>query len=263
MMTFALLSGSAIAHATASNPDSEARSSVAGTIYLSQRIRFQPPDRGAPPATIGSGSRSAAIDRSIKVLVPTATDTEDEPFGLTLDDNPTLWVYVTPLDNPTAELSLRVYGFDAQPQDPLFVRQTFAMPTEAGLVALPLLPDGDTLRLDTPYEWVLSIQNENVLSSSEVASGWIERTTLEDDLMAQLDTAEMLDQVALYATEGLWHNMIDTLIQIQTTADDPAIAQVWNDVLSDAGLDAIAIEPILTCCRPSPLEDAPHDRQPE
>jgi hypothetical protein len=190
------------------------------------------------------------------VLIPTAAPEEDR-FSLTTDENPVLWVYVYPSDDPTTELSLRLYGTDPQTQELLFVRQTFEMPTEAGLMAMPLLPDGDEpLLLDTPYEWALFIQSEDDLASIPLSSGWVERTAVADDLMTQIETAEGLDAIALYAEAGLWHNTIDELIELRQTSDDPAITQAWNDVLSDAGLEAIAIDPILPCCLPTPTPES-------
>lgn len=233
------------------------RSPISNSFYLSQRIQFQPPDRGAPPATVGAGSRGTSLNIPVTVLVPTAAD---ERFSLTTDETPILWVHVIPHTDAapqSTELVLHLYGTDPQTQEPLFTRQTFATPTTAGLIAMPLLPDdADPLLLDTPYEWVLSIQDENELAYSELASGWIERAAPADDLMTQLETSDGLETVALYAEAGLWHDMIDALIKLQQTTGDPAITEAWDTVLSDVGLDAIAIEPVLPCCLPAPPSDS-------
>lgn len=220
-----------------------------GVLYISQRVQFRPADRGTPTATIGSGSRGScthAAQDELLAIAPTQPSIQQRQpvVGLTNATHPSFWVYVPELTEDAIALSLMLMRVDATQQETLIATQWFGLPTQVGVVELPLPATLPPLQPDTTYHWYVSVVCGEVdQSGNAIADGWLEYVAPEGVAQAQ----DPLVQAAVYGEAGLWYDMIDVLATLRqgSSAGDAA----WQDVLAANGLAAIATRPLY----PQPL----------
>ena len=75
--------------------------------------------------------------------------------------------------------------------------------------------------------------------------GWIQRTQLDRNLSNQIDRATPTEKVALYAGNGLWHDALTTLANLQVAKpQDPELIQDWQNLLNAIGLRELANRPL-------------------
>ncbi|MEO1378588.1 MAG: DUF928 domain-containing protein, partial [Cyanobacteria bacterium J06635_10] len=72
-------------------------------------------------------------------------------------------------------------------------------------------------------------------------------------LTERLGQATPLQQVALYAEDGIWHNSLETLAQLRLAKPkDAALLADWTSLLKSEELDNLANHPLLNCCQAVP-----------
>lgn len=100
----------------------------------------------------------------------------------------------------------------------------------------------EALQVGKEYQWFFSPQSENSSGiNTTFIHGWIERTELSPDRMSQLNNADPLTAVDLYAEAELWQDALTTLAELhQANPNNPTLEAKWNNVLTEAGLGSLA-----------------------
>jgi Domain of Unknown Function (DUF928) len=233
-------------------------------------IRFNPRPRGAPPATVGLGSRGDCLENRIDPLRVLSPEGESMAAGstpgvlTTTNPHPSFLVYVPAYDTSAQELSLRLMQVTANDEEIELYQQAFALPSRAGIVELQ--PTGSSMpemQVGQQYHWYVSMVCGLMdQSGNPVVEGWIERVVPDSTLLAQLDQATPLDKAALYGQAGIWQDTLMTLVALRRAQPlDSSLQETWNDLLRSVGLGAIANAPLLDCCQP--LGPAPNASTPD
>jgi hypothetical protein len=170
------------------------------------RVTFNPPSRGAPPATFGLGSRGSCLanrDTSLKAVVPTQSDLASDPseaLGLTTDAHPTIFVYVPEYYHSAQALSLRLMKVTEDDQETELYSQNFALPATPGIVGLSVdKPTLMPLEVGQRYHWYVSLVCDPIdRSGNAVVDGWIERIEPDAALSSQLQQSAPIDRAVLY-----------------------------------------------------------------
>jgi hypothetical protein len=164
------------------------------------------------------------------VLVP-------EHTGLTIHAQPTLYWYVSqPISRP---ISVKITSDSLA--TPL-LDTTIVPPIRAGILALPLAQYATHLATGVQYQWGLELVTDPAQPSPPLwSSGAIERVAPFPEFLAKLNQAVPSDRPALYATEGLWYDALDSLSAfIQVAPDDRSLRQHRASLLEQVGLHEAA-----------------------
>ncbi|WP_199249087.1 DUF928 domain-containing protein [[Phormidium] sp. ETS-05] len=191
---------------------------VAGTTRANQRQTntiaqgFNPPDRGAPPTTVGGASRSNCVQSEIP-LTPLVPLNNPEVKAV----NPAVFVYVPKTAATQAEVVIK------DDNDADVSRMTVALPSQPGIlqVNLPELEAGKN------YHWYFAmICNPQNRLDDVFADGWIERVQPNQ----QAD---------------LWQDTLTALAeQYHQQPGNNAISAQWQEFLNAAGHGNIANAPL-------------------
>jgi hypothetical protein len=228
-------------------------------------ITFNPPRRGAPPATVGLGSRGDCLENrsdSLSVLIPTGSSggtSSASDILVTTELRPSFFVYVPAYNDSAQSLSLRLMQTALNGEEIELYQQTFALPSQAGIVELRPAPSVPALQVERQYHWYVSMVCDLMdQSGNPVVEGWIERVVPDTNLSSRLAEAAPLDQAVLYGEAGIWQDTLMILAELQRSQPtDLGLQETWRDLLRSVGLEAIANAPLLNCCQPlSPASDA-------
>ena len=199
---------------------------------------FQPPaDRGVPGRREGGGTRSGSDIEGIRptVLIP------DSNIGLTTLAQPILFVYIpAEVGGLTAEFAVANLTGD----DPGYT--TVTLPTEAGVVGLPLPTSIPDLEPGEVYQWSLSIVIDPQDRGRDIfMNGAIERITPDMALQTQLADRSIEAIAPLYAESGLWFDALNILAILRAQEPTNALwVQQWEILLQSVDLGAIAPQPL-------------------
>jgi hypothetical protein len=204
-----------------------------------------PPDIGKPQTTTGGGSRGCETEDEEKQ--PTSSQQQklialvpSNGWGLTTSDRPTFWFYVAYSRQLSGEFVLQDEAERTIYQTPLTVTGA------PGVVSFSLPSTVASLEIGKRYRWYFNIycQPEQVPVFVE---GWIKRVEPNSTLNSQLKKATPQQRVSLYAAEGWWYDALTLSAELHRTNPNDTN---WSELLKDVGLDAIATEPIVECCKP-------------
>ncbi len=217
---------------------------------------FKPPKRGAPPQTSAGGSRgcndATAMDNPITALVP-KTPSNNLPqtaFALTSKGDPTFFWYIPEtIVNSAASLKFKLRDKDAQD---IAYEKKFAVPSKSGIInlQLPTFHNGQPLlKAGEKYQWYLvAVCDEDDPSGDSFIQGWIERVDATSipvasgsNLAAALQGASDEKRFSLYAQNGIWHETLETLVQLRRRKpEDATIRTSWDKLLNSVGLGAFS-----------------------
>lgn len=207
---------------------------------------YAPPNRGAPPATLGGASRGACLDEKLLQSLMPANN-----LALTTQDYPTLYWYIPESTATSLELEVR-YGQDQS----TWQKKTFTVPIKPGVVSVNLQKSNlPPLKVGETYHWFFRMvcNNRNTTDSGDrsgdaIVEGWIERVEARD-LAKKLENSALSDRPALYAEAGIWHDSLSTLAElIRTNPNDRTLTVKWEKLLNSAGLDELVDKPLVDCC---------------
>jgi hypothetical protein len=226
----ALLSAACAAYAEMkeAKPDRDAQASAEAP--PAARIRYVPPDLGAPEVRVSGGTRGAAGDGlSVRVIAP-------EQTGLTVQEQPTLYWY----NSRTARMGVRVsIVADSSNQTVLDMQLPGIM--QPGIHPFRLKDTKVRLAANTDYQWsVTAVQSQNP-SENIVASGMIRRVRGPGGT-GGTQLRPTADAAADYARSGLWYDAMQALSEaIRARPNDGVLRRQRHDLLSQVGLrDAAA-----------------------
>lgn len=209
---------------------------------------YAPPNRGAPPATLGGASRGVCLKNAefLKSLMPANN------LALTTQDYPTLYWYIPESTAKSLELEVR-YGQDPE----TWQKRTFAIPVKPGVVSVNLQNSNlPSLKVGETYHWYFRMvcTNQNTADNGDrsgdaIVEGWIERIEATD-LAEKLESAALSDRSVVYAEAGIWHDSLSTLAElIRTNPNDQTLTVKWEKLLNSAGLEELIDKPLVDCCR--------------
>lgn len=202
---------------------------------LETDLHYNPPDRGAPQSTRGTGSRGCdqSIPVSLNLLVPS------DHVGYTATGRPTFSWYVSdPVDVPM-EFTLVERGV----AEPIFVQQMQVKTSKFVHLQMPEnLPE---LLPGRQYRWSVTLICNPARRSEDIfAQAWIEPMPMAAELLNQLATIEVpRDRARFYAREGFWYDALTEIAKAhENNPNDRAIAIDMISLLEQGGLNQIANE---------------------
>lgn len=211
-----------------------------------------PPNIGAPSQRKAGGSRGCMnvnvqnTQLSEKVLTALTPEYSGSQLvlGSTTQMRPTFWFYVPyQSDSTFAKLVL-----EDELNQTIYKTPLTGTP---GVISVSLPSTSAPLKIGKRYHWYFNIycqQDNEFLTSVE---GDVQLQPLNPIVQSQLDKATPQQQVALYATNGVWYEALTTLANLRRTfPQDANLASDWASLLQSVGLQNIAAEPIVDCCKP-------------
>lgn len=215
------------------------------------KIPPPPPNIGAPSQRKAGGSRGCLdvvqnTQSKEKVLTALAPEYSGSQLvlGTTTQMRPTFWFYV-PYKSSSAYAKLVL---EDEKDQTIYKTPLTKTP---GVVSVSLPSTSAPLKIGKQYHWYYNIycnQDNQFLTSVE---GDVQLLALSPIVQSQLDKATPQQQVALYATNGIWYEALTTLANLRRTyPQDAKLGSDWASLLESVGLQNIAAEPIVDCCKP-------------
>lgn len=207
-----------------------------------------PPGSGSPSGRRQGGASRGTCDQveELTALVPLV---EDNVWGLTVSDHPTLWFNI-----PESLASGTTGEFILQDQENNYIHKTTIALSEekAGIINIPVPTTASPLEVGENYKWTFSVYCDPDNPSSLVfVKGGLQRVSVDPAIASQLDTMPVLDQSTLLASNGIWHDALTRLGQGRLADPEAStLAQAWTDLLQRVDLEEIASEPLSSCCTP-------------
>lgn len=208
---------------------------------LSAQI-FIPPDRGLPGRREGGGTRGdcAASQIPLTALIP------DTNFGKTLQEYPTFFWYVPPIETQAAEFVLM-----DEDQNEIYYTQ-FEIEEPGGIISISLPASGEVpaLELGKDYRWYFAlICDVNDRSRDIFAEGWVQRISPDPEFIDELNRIPMSDRPNLYAREGIWFDALMAFVQLrQAEPTNPTVRSDWFTFLESVDLEQLSEQPFIACC---------------
>lgn len=219
-------------------------------------VLFNPPipdDNGAPSGSReGAGSHSlckiANPEQDITPLIaimpetPTKNQTKNKVYvlGETTSASPTFWFYVAYPVNSQVEFILQ-----DEAENEIY-QTTLSLDKTQGIISLKLPEDKIELEAGKSYHWYLYLMCNSENLPDDFVEGWVKRVELNSDVRNNLELAQPIERISIYAENGLW---IDTLTSLeslrQTEPENQVLENMWTDLLQQVGLDEISQEPIV------------------
>lgn len=207
-----------------------------------------PPSQGSPSGRRrGGGSRGPC--RQFEGLTALVPANNGKVWGQTTSDRPTFWFY---LPNPlTAQTPIEFVVQDSA--DNYVYRSRYNAPeTRSGLIGITIPANTKSLEAGKTYSWTLSVYcDPSNPSTSVFVNGTLQRVNLDAALQNRLQGATPVEQVNLYAANGIWFEAFNTLANLyRTRSGEQAIATAWASLLQQVNLESMTQTPFSSCCTP-------------
>ena len=203
----------------------------AGKTVMKSTFAYQPPQRGAPQARVGGGTRGTGGDMpELQVLAP-------DHVGLTTRAQPTLYWYAHSPVVAHIEFAL----IDDEAIDPLLEVETGEVKV-SGVQHLNLADHNIRLEPGVPYQWsVALVMDADSRSTDVMASGVIELVEPDRAVRSRIAGSRGTDLVAAYANEGIWYDALDTISSmIEAAPGDQELVVIRATLLDQVGLQAMS-----------------------
>ena len=211
------------------------------------KVNTDPPDRGTPPASEGTGSRGACLYK--RDMPPLTRLGGSNHLNLTVNEYPSFWVYVpyTAQEAPDGEFSL-------QDGDDEVYRIRFQLPETPGIVSITQPSTAPPLEVGKKYRWYFKINcplsaSSNHSPTPASLTGLVQRIASSSVLDNELKVASTpLERIATYARHGIWYETLTGLAQLRLNEpQNSSHKKTWIELLSNenVGLEKIAQEPIV------------------
>lgn len=198
-----------------------------------REVGFLAPDEGAPQQTTGSGTRREELTKIIPLLPPAK-------YGRTLAARPTMLVYVPPTRIP------QQIFFSVQDENRQNLYQTtLELSGNGGIVRITLPESAPELEIGKTYTWFFApVPSEGFLRPDNYGViGWVKRVAPPVEIPAR---ANSIDRATAYGASGVWYDMLNLVADAQQSQpENPELAQEWQDLLEQVGLEVVADQPML------------------
>lgn len=164
-------------------------------------------------------------------------------WGLTTVERPTFWFYTPYAKGSSYPADFVLLDEESNP----IYRQDIVLPSEPGVISVSLPTTAPSLSVGKQYRWFFNVYCENQKQQAPIyVEGVIQRVNLKPAIAHQLQQAQPRQQVAIYASNGIWYEALTTLAQLrQNSPQDATLQQEWQDLLIFVGLNDIAAKPLL------------------
>jgi hypothetical protein len=215
--------------------------------FTSQKTKaeFIPPKGSGLPKdpTTAGGTRPIncyQVHSCLIPLLPASAINKQDYYPLTVSERPTFYISL-PRVSGIAIFTLYQH---LPSQIKKIHRFSFPVKTSGGIVGITLPKSSPTLQNDSTYEWTLSLKNE-------AANGFVRRVYLKPNLSQKLRNAKPLEQLAIYASEGIWYDSIETLAElVNSQPSDRKMLTEWSVFLKSANIAPEIIEQnFAVCCQ--------------
>lgn len=205
-----------------------------------------PPSQGSPGGR-QQGGASRGDCRSFESLTALVPVTQGKVWGQTVSDRPTFWFYL-----PSELTGKTPIEFTLQDANDQYVYNTRlnAVKTQSGLIRLTVPATAKPLEVGKSYTWTFSVYCDPAKPSSAVfVQGTIQRVALNQSLRNRLGNQKTLQQVQLYAANGIWFEAFDGLAELyRRDAKNSTVTSAWGSLLQQVKLDRLKTAPLKDCC---------------
>lgn len=229
-----------------------------------------PPDRGAAGDRGGAASRGCGNDKQpLIALVPDyqqiiklgqeETIPITKVWGLTTAQYPTFWFFI-PYDKSSITTMELVIKDESQRPSKTLYRTFLKKPEMPGVVGIPMSTTIQPLEISQTkhqkmYHWFFKVRvkcNPEQPTELRTVEGWIERISPSSTFANRLKQVTPLQQVALYAENGIWYDALTTLAELRLTKPkDASLLANWKTLLESEDLEDLADRPLIDCCKPN------------
>jgi Domain of Unknown Function (DUF928) len=217
-------------------------------------VRPKLPEGTAPGGRRTGGGRrdSCQLDAPDKLtaLVPVTEEipTVKNVWGLTTAERPNFRFYVPYTKNSGYPAE---FMFENE-KSTLIYKTAISLPQKPEIISVTLPNSIPPLVVDKQYRWFVKIYCDQEKQSSPVyVEGVVSRVNLGAATNQQLQTAQPLQKLAIYAQNGIWYETLETLVQLkQQNPQDIVIQNNWENLLTSIGLTEI-VDKSIALERPS------------
>ncbi len=213
-----------------------------GSPEHSSQIMFRPPGNGAPDNTVGGGTReggvcSQSVTEPNPGFMPVLPKTG---HGLTAADRPTFFAYV-----PSTVAQTVFFSIQGEDSD-YYYQKTFALGGASSIISVTLPADAPPLEVGKQYRWSFVLQcNAQLRPDDPMVEGRVQRIALTPAITSQVSRASARQRASLYGEAGLWFDLLASLVTLRQAApQDAGLNEVWQTILSENGMEAIATAPL-------------------
>lgn len=170
-----------------------------------------PPSQGTPGGRQRGGASRGDCQafESLTALVPA---TKGRVWGQTISDRPTFWFY---LPNVLTEKTPIEFTLQDANDQYIYNTRSTAAKTKSGLIRLTVPATAKPLEVSKTYTWTFSVYCDPAKPSSAVfVQGTIQRVALDQQLKSRLGNQVTIEQVKLYAANGIWFEAFDGLAEL-------------------------------------------------
>lgn len=204
-----------------------------------------PPSQGSPEGR-QQGGASRGNCRSFEKLTALVPATQGKVWGQTIRDRPAFWFYLP--SELTEQTPIEFTLQDANDQY-VYTTRFSAAKTKSGLIRLAVPATAKPLGVGQSYTWTFSVYCDPEKPSSAVfVQGTIRRAALDQQLKNRLSNQMPIEQVKLYAANGIWFEAFDELAELYRR-DAKDSAAVWGSLLQQVKLDRLKTASLTDCCK--------------
>jgi Domain of Unknown Function (DUF928) len=245
MNRIALASLSLLLFAQASAAQSPKNPIQAGQILFNDPT---PPSQGTPGGR-QQGGASRGPCRAFESLTAMVPATQGKVWGQTVSEHPAFWFYL-----PSELTAKTPIEFTIQDSNDQYIYNTKlnSEKTKSGLIQLAIPTTAKSLEVGKSYTWTFSVHCDPAKPSSAVfVQGTIQRIVLSQPLKSRLGEQISLQQVQLYAANGIWFEAFDGLAALyRQDTTGSAVISAWGSLLNQVKLDRLKAVPLTDCCQP-------------
>ncbi len=220
--------------ATFTPPEGSAPKDAAGAASRGNGT-FTPPEGSEPKDGASGASRTAPV--TIMPIIP------KNNYGLTVSERPTFFVYLPKVAIKEVLFSIQDEKYNNHYQT------TLKVVNPGGIFSFQLPDNIPPLEIGKNYRWFVVVvkEGENLKADTANVRGWIKRVANNSNMLDKKLERPGLEKAAMYGKAGLWYDTLSTLAEAKITQPkDAIVAQEWQYLLKQAGLQSIANQPIKT-----------------
>lgn len=201
----------------------------------SQMPVFHPPgiSSGALPIRVGGGSRGGSSDGvKVEALVPDAV-------ALTTKEQPSLYWFQSKESKTRCEVTLT----EPNVAKPLLVLES-SKSASAGIHRIRLSDFKVKLKPGVVYKWSVALVLDPSHRSQDIlATGIVQHVEPSAELSKKLATADDSSRAAIYASEGIWYDAMESVSNlIEKNPKDKVLQDQRASLLKQVGLDGARVE---------------------
>jgi hypothetical protein len=202
-------------------------------------LKFTPPNKGQSSGNGTEKPRRTAA-RSLGNLQAIVPWTETDPVlqrpihrGHTATSHPVFWLsYDSKSERgKPIEIYLEIRDINTNGQI-YFYQNDFSVirDSESNTLPIQLPKDAPPLLSGTEYQWKFIASKNGKLIGETV--GYIERLNISPEATSQLSNADLITKAEIYARQGIWHELLDTVAQLkQNNPRDSRFQNAWKNLL--------------------------------